>query len=290
MTSIVYQAYGRNDIIYQTVFSILSLIETTKSKKFRVVIYTDNPDSLKKFFSSYDFVHYEILTKEQMATWKGPHNFHHRMKIEILNDCSKKYDGNILYLDGDTYFVGDVDNILNNITESQSVMHISEGNVKKSKDYLTKKVYKFLKKNKISIRGKEIILKDDYAMWNAGAIGLHRKHHSIFQDIINYTDELFSRYPKHIMEQHAVSYFMLETASVVPCYDILEHYWNQKDSFEEAIIPFFEKNQDLASYKNNRTDLIIPIRYRGKPRYTFKQKLKRKINVVKSKLGLIPAP
>lgn len=65
MTNIVYQAYGRKDIIYQTVFSILSLIETSKIKDFRVVIYTDDIDCLKKFFASYDFVHYEFLKKNK---------------------------------------------------------------------------------------------------------------------------------------------------------------------------------------------------------------------------------
>lgn len=290
MTNIVYQAYGRKDIIYQTVFSILSLIETSKIKDLRVIIYTDDIDCLKKFFASYDFVHYELLTKEQMTIWKGPHNFHHRMKIEILKDCSKKYDGNILYLDGDTYFVSDIENIFKRITENQSVMHISEGNVKKSKDPLTKKIHKFLKENKISVNGKEVKVSDDYAMWNAGAIGLHRKHHAIFQDIIDYTDELFGRYPKHIMEQHAASYYMLQTASVVPCDDILEHYWNQKDSFEEVIIPFFEKNQDLESYKKNKDQLKLPKRHHGRPRQTFKQKVKRKITSFKQKLGLIEKP
>src|SRR5690606_29608990 len=114
----------------------------------------------------------------------------------------------------------------------------------------------------------------------------HRKHHHLFQNIIDYTDALYTLYQKHLMEQHAVSYFLQRNTRVVSCNDVLEHFWNQKDSFEEAINPFFEKNQDYNSYVQNKNQLQLPVRYYGKPRYTFKQKLKRKINVMKHRLGL----
>jgi hypothetical protein len=286
MTSIVYQAYGKKEVLYQTIYSILTLLQKTESKNFRIVIYTDQIDFLKKFFSPNDPVHYEYLSPEQMIEWKGAINFHHRMKIEILKDCSKKYDGNILYLDGDTYFVKDIAPVLENIKENQSVMHIAEHNLKKTKDILARKLYKFLKKNKITVKDKEINLPENFTMWNAGAIGLHRKHHSLFQDIINYTDELFSKYPKHLMEQYAVSYYLQATGNLVPCDDTVEHYWNQKDSFEEAIIPFFDANQNVESYNRNQKSLVLPVRYYGKPKYTFKQKLRRKIIGIKYRLGM----
>lgn len=286
MTNIVYQVYGKREHVYQTIFSALSLIEKSKPGNFRIILYTDQIDFLKGYFSSFDFVHYEYLSPELMVKWKGAINFHHRMKIEILKDCSQKYDGNILYLDGDTYFVSDVANIINKISEDQSVMHIAEESIKNTKDYLAKKIYKFLKKNKIYVHGKEIPISSDYVMWNAGAIGLHRKHHSLFQDIIDYTDALFTQYQKHLMEQHAVSYYLQKFTRVVPCNDVLEHYWNQKDSFEEAINPFFAQNTNYESYLKNRDNLVLPVRYYGKPRYTFKQKLKRKISLMKHRLGL----
>lgn len=286
MTNIVYQAYGKKEVIYQTVYSALSLIEHSKTKDFKIIIYTDLVDFVKQFLGSFDFVKYELLTPSQMTTWKGAHNFHHRMKIEILKDCSQKYDGNILYLDGDTYFVKGVEEVLGLISENQSVMHIAEETLRKTKDILAKKIYKFLKKNKISVHGKEIIVPDNCIMWNAGAIGLHRKHHNLFQDIIDYTDALFAIYPKHLMEQHAVSYYLQEKTKVVPCDNVVEHYWNQKDSFEEAIISFFEKNQNYASYLAHKNELNLPIRYYGKPRYTFKQKFKRKIERFKYHLGM----
>jgi hypothetical protein len=286
MTSIVYQAYGRNEAFYQMVYSIKTLLQKSESKNFRIIIYTDKIDFAKKFFNANDPIQYENLSPEQMIQWKGAINFNHRMKIEILKDCSKKYDGNILYLDGDTYFTKDIAYILANIKEDQSVMHIAEQNLTKTKDYLAKKLYKFLRKNKITVQGKEVILPANFVMWNAGVIGIHRKHHSLFQEIIDYTDELFSKYPKHLMEQYAVSYYLQKVSSLVPCEDSLEHYWNQKDSFEEAIIPFFEKNQTAQDYEANKQHLVLPVRYYGRPKYTFKQKLKRKIIGIKYRLGM----
>ncbi len=286
MTNIVYQAYGKKEYLYQPIFSILSLIEKSKASDYRIIIYTDQVDFLKRFFGSFSFVHYEPLTDEKKTLWRGAINFAHRMKIEVLKDCSNKYDGHILYFDGDTYFNDDVKFILERITEDQSVMHIAEEGIKNTKDYLSKKIYKFLRQNKVLVHGQEVKVDDDYMMWNAGTIGLHRRHHHLFQNIIDYTDALFTLYQKHLMEQHAVSYYLQNTTRVVACNDILEHYWNQKDSFEEALNPFFMKNDNYERYKANRKELILPERYYGKPRYTFKQKLKRKINVVKHRLGL----
>jgi hypothetical protein len=286
MTNIVYQAYGKKQVLYQTIYSILSLFQKSEIKDFRIVIYTDQMDFLKKFFNASDPIHYEYLSQEQMIEWKGPDSFPHRMKIEILKDCSKKYDGHILYLDGDTYFTKDISSILRNIKEDQSVMHISEYNLKKTKDILGKKLLKFLTKNKISVNGKEVLLPQDFTMWNAGAIGLHRKHHHLFQNIIDYTDQLYSRYPKHLMEQYAVSYYLQTVGSLIACDDTLEHYWNQKDSFEETLIAFFDANQSAQSYNAHKKSLVLPVRYYGKPRYTFKQKLKRKISTMKYRLGM----
>lgn len=286
MTNIVYQAYGKNEVIYQTVYSIHTLLEKTKNQNFRIVVYTDKIDFVKKFFSSDSPICYELLHPDLMTKWKGPNNFHHRMKIEILKDCSNKYDGNILYLDGDTYFTKDIHSILEGITPQQSVMHIAEHNLEKTKDILAKKLYKFLKRSKIFVNGKEILLPKNFIMWNAGAIGFHKQQHGAFQSIIDYTDELYSKFPKHIMEQYAVSYFAHTIGKIVPCDSSVEHYWNQKDDFEAVIIPFFEKNKSYESYLTHKDEIVLPKRHYGRPRYTIKQKLKHKVNRLKYLIGI----
>ncbi len=284
VVNVVYQTYGKKEILYQTIYSIYSILDYTKQYDFQIVIYTDQIQLLKNYFNAFNFIKYELITPENMEEWRGAIKFHHRMKIEILKDCSKKYGGHILYLDGDTYFTKDIHFVFNDIKENQSVMHLPEHQLNKTKDPLTKKLYKFLKKTSIKVKNQEVKIDPNFIMWNAGVIGLHQKHHDLFDRIIEYTDALYSQYQKHIMEQFAVSYMLQTRTSLVRSDQIIEHYWNQKDSFEEAIVPFFNKNQHHTDFLKNRNTLILPKRYYDVPRYTFKQKMKRKWNLLKHKL------
>ncbi len=282
-TYFVYQAYGKKTILDQTLYSILSVIPFIQKENLNVhiVIYTDNSSYFQKFLSSFDFIHYEPLSDERRKTWLGKLKFVHRLKIEMLKDCAQKYKGHILYLDGDTYFTKSPQLVIERILPSISVMHICEDQLKPAKLLLTKKLYKFLYKTPIHVDGEMLKFKEETQMWNAGVIGVHQSFTWVFDKIIKMTDELYSRYPKHIMEQFAVSYFLQKHTHIVACDDIIEHYWMQKEVYPALISQYLDACQNYESFVKNKENLKLPPRIYKNPYATFRMRVYQKVPMLR---------
>lgn len=233
--TIVYQAYGATDILNQTIFSIASLLKKAEHD-IKVIIYTDRKMDLENFFQQDSRVLFEEITKEQINAWRGKINFVHRVKIEVLKDCGKKYPGDLIYLDGDTYFLDDPEEIFALISDEYSIMHTAEGSLEEGKDILARKIYWFAKKNGIGI---------DTVMWNAGVIGLSESNKKLFDPVLQMTDQIYKLYPKHIMEQLAFSYHLQKNTTIMPADGIVYHYWDQKPDYQKNINQFLEKNPTL---------------------------------------------
>jgi hypothetical protein len=73
---LIYQAYGKEEIKQECLFSLLSL----------------------RYHASEAFL-------EKLQDWRGSIDFVHRVKIKILQDAAQKYEGKFIYLDTDTYFL-----------------------------------------------------------------------------------------------------------------------------------------------------------------------------------------
>ncbi len=291
-TYLVYQAYGKKTILDQTLYSILSAIPFIQNENLniQIVIYTDNSNYFQKFLSSFNFIKYEPLTEQKRTEWLGRIKFVHRLKIEMLKDCSQKYKGHILYLDGDTYFTKSPLSIIERIQPSISVMHIYEDQLKPAKLLLTKKLYKFLYKNPIFVDGELLKFKEETQMWNAGVIGVHQNFTWVFDKIIKMTDELYSKYPKHIMEQFAVSYYLQRHTHIVACDDVIEHYWMQKEIYPDLISKYIDSCNSYESFVKNLGSLILPHRIYKNPYATLRMRIYQKVPALRpliSKLNKI---
>lgn len=103
-TVIVFLALSTERIYKQTVFCMLTLFHHLKGNfnNLQIVIYT-NTDAFNPYLKSFP-ISLEFLSKETIASYKGPSNFFFRMKAEIVRDCVTKYKTNVFYLDSDTFF------------------------------------------------------------------------------------------------------------------------------------------------------------------------------------------
>lgn len=288
-THLVYQAYGKKSVLDQTLYSILSAIPYIEKENLdvKIVIYTDNKPFFDKFLNGFKFVSYEELTPEKRKEWLGKINFVHRLKIGMLMDCCKKYKGHILYLDGDTYFTKSPSKIIERILPSISVMHICEDKLKPAKFSPTRKLYKFLYKNPIYVDNELLKFKDETQMWNAGVIGIHSDLTWIFDKIIKMTDELYSRYPKHIMEQFAVSYFLQKHTHIVASDDVIEHYWMQKEQYPALISAYLDSCSDYSSYQKSLNQFKLPPRIYKNPYSTFRMRVYQKVPALRPLISKI---
>jgi hypothetical protein len=246
--TLVYQAYGVTDVMRQTTFSIVTLLGQLKeSKALRVVVYTDKPEFFYDFFKGESRIHFEVVSLEQIKKWRGAIDFVHRVKIEILKDASNKFSGPLFYADGDTYFLESPRALFMQVSDQISLMHIPESALDKGKDPISKKMNRFVKKNVFKVDSKDVKIESSTVMWNAGVIGVSESNKKFFDQIVQLTDEMHSRYPKHVNEQLAVSFVLQKNTRVLAANEVIYHYWNQKDEYQRAIDVFLAKNNTLAA-------------------------------------------
>lgn len=280
--NLIYQAYGRADIIRQSLFSVISLLHVTATTSpLNIWIYTDQVDELNSFFKDSAQAQKRVriinLSPQQLKEFRGAIDFVHRVKIEVLIDAGKKCAGALFYVDGDTIFLKDVTSLFSQVTDEVSLMHIAECELVAGKDPLSKKLVKFVKKHKFVIDGEAVQLDPTTVMWNAGAIGISEKNKNLLPLILNLTDKMHSEYPKHVMEQLAVSYYLQTRTHILPADKEIFHYWNQKDEYQKLIDDYFLKYKSCAEALEHFAEVtLLPVSNedsRAKKRPNFFQKI-----------------
>jgi len=252
---IVYQAYGKREIFYEVLFSILTLIPFLRDRdSILLLIYTDDPaffECLKQVSHCPPFIT-EKLTADTIRKWQGNPPFLHRMKIKILQDCFEKHDGTLLYLDSDTAFMNSPLSCLTSINTHNFLMHQKEGTIKSELNPTLKKLHRFLKKRNYTlvVNGEPLFIPPETQMWNAGVIGLPKECAWLLDAVLAFTDTLFAQYPKHIVEQFAFSYYLRQNGNLHSCDNVIFHYWHFKE-FRNILVPLFTalfKEKDLNRF------------------------------------------
>lgn len=278
MTNVIYQAYGREDIIRQSVFSAASLLKKFPDFSDRIVFYTDQAAHLREFFGSDNRISIVEISKGDLAAWGGPHKFIHRIKLEILLDASRKWPGNILYLDGDTLFVESPEEILERLRQNYTLMHVREYTFKTAQGVLPRKIAKFAQRTRFTLpTGQVLRFTEDTAMWNAGVIGVPSDHRQLIERALQLTDVLYEKYKKHVMEQLAVSYCLGESSEVMPTDDVILHYWDKKAFYQEKIDQALSSKKNIQQLLQDFPDISTWVPPAQPPKQSFWKRLSRKI-------------
>lgn len=275
---LIYQAYGREDVLRQTLFSITSLFSVLDQKSpLHVWVYTDNTKLYAEYFGDLvngDSARIKLIevTAQQIQKWRGTINFVHRVKIEVLMDAAPRFLGPIFYVDGDTYFRADPTALFSQVNDEYSLMHIAENSLGAGRDPLSKKIAKFVKKNLFVLDGSKlgdgkndgqhpsehVQMTSETVMWNAGALGVSQKNKSLLPRILALTDKMHSLYPKHVMEQLAFSHYLQTFTKVFSGDSVIGHYWDQKVLYQEAIDDFLIQNKNWRLAKTAYAHFVWP--------------------------------
>ncbi len=257
----VFQSYGPDEIQVQVKASVLSLLSLEQKVPFQILLYTDREEAIAPFYRNLILegrILLQRISAEQIQHWRGPTQFVHRVKLEIILDSLKKDISKFIYLDGDTFFLKSADVLWDRIQDGTSVLHTRENIISQGKDLLSKKMTKFLKRNRFESFGR--LLSPEFEMWNAGVIGLSQEQFYLMEPILHLSDSLHTQYQKHVMEQLAVSFVLQIQTRLQAVDDVIYHYWDGKDEVLKKIIPFFEKHQDayeaLKDWKSLQETLL----------------------------------
>lgn len=277
MNYFVIQCYGKERILREAKFCVLSLLEYIKgNSNYSLVLYTDNP----AFFEDIkDHVLFEPMLPETVQQWKGEHNFVHRVKVMMLLDFASKYDGKFIYLDSDTWFKQSPEQLFQRIDGDNALLHLPEAQLSSNANPVIKKMHRFVKANSFTLSdGEKVQISAEYYMWNAGVIGLTTLAKPIIEKVLQLTDAMLQAYQKHVMEQLAFSYLLQREFTTHRCDNVIEHYWQFCSTAEQPMIDLFNDLQNASI--EAKIEAIHRFNWQAvtvveKP--SFWQKLKKKI-------------
>lgn len=266
-TRLLYQAYGSADIVNECKYSLLRLYETYKAHQQKppsVIIYTDQPEAFDSFHEHLALI-LKKITAEQIKHWKGPHNFVHLVKIEVIKDCLVHYPGKIIYTDTDTICEKPLNEIFNTISASAVYFHEYEGTLASP---AFKKWRRFFKTNEVP--GFKDYSPLNIEMWNAGVIGLETAHVPLLSEVYTLTNNLYIRYPKHIAEQLSFCYvFQRHSIKIKSAETYIFHYWNLKE-YRQLLARFFDK------YNAGNFEGLVSASFRVLPQKMVAEKMRYK--------------
>ena len=244
MNYVVYQAYGKIEILHECLYSVATLWKYAKPENLTIVIFTDQPDWFTQYITDTQGIILIQITPEQIQQWRGEINFVHRVKIEILLQASVILSGNILYLDTDTFFLSSPEPLFSIIGSGGKIMHLKEDILSKSKLPLNKKIFRYVRGKTFMLSSRTISIDGHLGMWNAGALGFHTQEVDLLKEILQLTDLLYRGYAKHTMEQLAFSVIFQLSGKISAAEDIVFHYWDFKQ-FRNTLALFWAENHSL---------------------------------------------
>jgi hypothetical protein len=240
VNNLVLQAYGGARMLRQARFCLLTFqhFACRRPDEYRAIVYSDSPEAFADLGRN---VVTEQVSAETLRRWRGPIDFLHRIKLEMVADFFRKHEGTLLYVDSDTYFTADPAIVFGRITPGTAVMHENEGQLVEGRNTVARKLHRFVREHDIRLAsGEAVHIPEETAMWNAGVIGLHPADGAVLASALPLTDALYATYPKHNMEQLAVSHALGQRLTVRAADDVIYHYWSTKPETDRVVEAFFQ--------------------------------------------------
>ena len=231
--NLVGQCFGRQNEYQRALFTIFSFLSQQKSfEHFRIVLYTDNPDYFKKKLPEDVEISYELLTKDRIKEMCGVNDFLHRMKIALIEHTFKNYNGKILYVDSDTFFVGNPQPLIEQISEGISSMHKHEYefetlfHLKRPAGNTFIEFAELLRDNTFLSHNKQKTkIPLSASSWNAGVMIFDPSHAKFINDVYALTEQFYPPTKNHASEQYAFSILLQNNTQILPSEEYIYHYW-----------------------------------------------------------------
>jgi hypothetical protein len=138
MVTVAYLAYGRKRLTQAfggsipllergddmaTVFSALTFAHFASSLRdaWRLVIYTDAPRLFRRYRIPCETIPIQVVRERE-----GESGYAHRRKLLVVQHCAESFDGDLFFVDGDTYFMKSPAAPFAALDAGRSVLHTLE--------------------------------------------------------------------------------------------------------------------------------------------------------------------
>lgn len=257
MAALVVQSYGNQKEYLRAVFTVLTFVAHNPKQDNVVLVYTDKPDFFRNYFHGLP-VEYVVLTDSWMREMRGDIDFLHRIKIGILENAFQRYPGSIVYADSDSFFIGDPDLLLSQLSPDTSFMHKFEYTFESVRESplpagaALRAVVKFIDGHQFLLPdGQVITATAGLSSWNAGVMVFHPSHAKWIPDVYAITNDLFRATGHHASEQYAFSVVLQTRTRLREIETVNYHYWYR---VEKVIMDHFLAKRLMGSWSTKPLD------------------------------------
>jgi hypothetical protein len=240
---LAYFVYGENPLYHAEVaFSIATARAQRRGAALDIVVLTDQASL--RYPVDARCIH---VPPDEFAQWIGSGRYSHRVKLCALRRLMEEDARCVALVDTDTYFTGDPAGLFARISGIQSVMHRREGAV--CEDSAWQAVFS---DTALSQRLTHDGCPPETAMFNSGVIGVSRENAAAVDAALAWFDAHAPLISAFSLEQMSVSVVLQQRGSVVPCDDLLVHYWGFERPFVHSQIV---RSLRTADFRTDRLGL-----------------------------------
>jgi hypothetical protein len=229
--NIVYLSHGGPKYYDQTRFSALTLLDLLLKEQrndIRIVVFTDRPQETP----AHDLIHSIHVSSEKMKRFRGPLDYVHRIKLEVLRRAEGEIGLPFIYVDCDTRWLKIPDAQLTYLADSgrrtgdarpPCYMYENDGTI--SPDFFPQ-YFRLLQKKRNRLIEWGVQAAPPWPMWNSGTVGVPSGAAGFFDKALEINDELLLEVRcRNWIEQLALALVAAGSFDVKPFDDCLAHYW-----------------------------------------------------------------
>lgn len=235
MTRLLLLAYGRETEYRRALLAALSCWAWRPRQPLAATICTDQPDFFKPHLAELP-VEYKLLTPAYLAEARGPQQYIHRVKAQLIAEAVAQHPHDeLLFVDSDTFFKASPDSLLQNLAAGLPFMHLREYTLADAvaiyaefnQAKYPRKLLALLASRSFQLGGEAVHFHAGQSSWNSGVLGLPHTLAPLLPDILTLNDELYAGTSWFICEQLAFSLALQATGPVQASDQFVYHYWSK---------------------------------------------------------------
>lgn len=241
----MYCAYLNDRYINETIYSILSLLNSSKSKSIPIIVFTDQKDKFSDIFIKYSNVEINNISHATLLEWMGISHYVFRLKLQSIRYCFECYGNiNLLFVDSDTYFIKPIDfscigsysvYMHSRLCPMEKAINLIEAESFNLQDYSNYSnvykrycLYKDIMENRSNLFD---IANNTFIPYNSGTIGISAKNKKLIDEAIDLSDSIYASYNFNCAEEFALSWvFSKHAISILESHDSIVHYCYFKET------------------------------------------------------------
>jgi hypothetical protein len=238
--TIVYLAYGARRLLDAAAFSALTFLHVAPSlgRPWRLAIYTDQPHIFRGYGIDAEYFPVEDVLDVEST-------YRYRSKLLTIAHAADAGPGDLVFVDGDTYFKRSPAALFASIGPCRSIMHELEWPLDAG---ARPDLAALVRSGTFALPALQAAQRrPGLAVWNSGVVGLAEANKALIPDVIAVTDELHARSDYHGVEQLAWAIVLSEAGEIVPARDVVYHYWFAQEELTYRTVAFLRRHRRLPT-------------------------------------------